>query len=39
VVGAGIGQEVVISSDGRYAREFLKSDATPVRWTIIGIKD
>ena len=39
VVGAGMGQIVLISSDGKYAREVLKSDATPVRWTVIGIKD
>lgn len=37
--GAGIGQRVLISSDGKFAKEILKSDATPVRWTIIGIED
>lgn len=39
VVGAGRGERVMISSDGRFARDFLKADATPVRWTIIGIQD
>lgn len=39
LVGAGTGQSVMISSDGRGAREFLKVDATPIRWTIIGIED
>lgn len=39
VVGAGIGESVLITSDGKYAREFLKSDNTPVRWSIIGIRD
>ena len=39
VVGAGTGETVIISSDGKYAREFLKSDTTPVRWTVIGAKD
>lgn len=39
VVGAGIGERVLITSDGKYAREFLQSDATPVRWSIIGIAD
>jgi hypothetical protein len=29
----------VITSDGRYARELLKTDATPVRWSVIGIED
>ena len=38
-VGAGRGETVLITSDGRYAREWLKTDATPVRWTVIGIKD
>ncbi len=38
-VGAGIGETVLITSDGKYAREFLKSDTTPVRWSVIGIKD
>ena len=38
-VGAGIGDRVMISSDGDGAREMLDVDATPVRWTIIGIAD
>ncbi len=38
-VGAGRGETVMITSDGRGARELLKAEATPVRWTIIGIKD
>ena len=38
-VGTGRGETVMITSDGRFAREFLKTEATPVRWTIIGIKD
>ena len=38
-VGAGIGEVVTISSDGRHARQLLGSDTTPVRWTIIGIHD
>ena len=39
VVGAGIGETVLITSDGKYAREFLKSETTPVRWSVIGIAD
>ncbi len=39
LVGAGVGQSVMISSDGKGAREFLKVDATPIRWTIIGVED
>ena len=38
-VGAGCGETVLITSDGRFSREWLKTDATPVRWTVIGIKD
>lgn len=38
-VGAGRGERVMITSDGRYARELLKHKVTPVRWTIIGIED
>jgi ethanolamine utilization protein EutN len=38
-VGAGRGETVMITSDGRFAREWLNTDATPVRWTTIGIID
>lgn len=38
-VGAGRGETVIITSDGRHARELLNADATPVRWTVIGIRD
>jgi ethanolamine utilization protein EutN len=38
-VGAGRGETVVITSDGRGAREMLGVEATPVRWTTIGISD
>jgi ethanolamine utilization protein EutN len=38
-VGAGRGERVMITSDGRAARELLKAEATPVRWTVIGIRD
>ncbi len=37
--GAGLGDEVMITSDGRTAREMLGSDNTPVRWTVTGIND
>jgi ethanolamine utilization protein EutN len=30
---------VVITSDGRLLREILKSDATPARWSTIGLVD
>ena len=38
-VGAGVGEQVMVTSDGRNARALLNADATPVRWSIIGIKD
>ncbi len=38
-LGAGLGETVIITSDGRAARELLGSDLTPVRWTTLGIKD
>ena len=38
-VGAGRGEMVVITSDGIGARELLHSDTTPVRWSILGIRD
>jgi ethanolamine utilization protein EutN len=38
-VGAGKGQRVMITSDGKYMREILKTEATPVRWSVIGISD
>jgi ethanolamine utilization protein EutN len=38
-VGAGIGDVVIITSDGRGARALLKREDSPVRWTTIGIRD
>lgn len=38
-LGAGIGEEVVITSDGKGTRELLGSETTPVRWSVIGIVD
>ncbi len=38
-IGAGCGDTVLISSDTRRARELLAANATPVRWTTVGIKD
>lgn len=37
--GAGIGQQVMISSDGKGTRELLGDEQTPVRWSILGICD
>jgi ethanolamine utilization protein EutN len=38
-VGAGVGEMVMITSDGRGARQLVGSDKTPVRWTLIGSID
>ena len=38
-LGAGRGQNVILSSDGRGTRELLGSHSTPVRWSVIGIPD
>ena len=37
--GAGKSDMVIITSDGRAARETIGADNTPVRWTIVGISD
>ncbi|MEX0675786.1 MAG: EutN/CcmL family microcompartment protein [Pirellulales bacterium] len=38
-LGAGIGASVVLSSDGKGTRELVKSDNTPVRYSVVGIRD
>jgi ethanolamine utilization protein EutN len=38
-LGAGMGEDVIISSDGKGTRELLQNDNTPVRWSVIGIAD
>ena len=38
-LGAGIGQQVMISSDGAGTRALLGVEATPVRWSVTGIPD
>ena len=39
-LGAGIGDLVIITSDGSYSgREIIGSRATPARWGIVGIID
>ena len=38
-LGAGVGSLVMLTSDGRGTRELLKSDTTPVRWSVLGIDD
>ncbi len=38
-LGAGRGDEVMITSDGIGARELLGDNTSPVRWTVLGICD
>lgn len=38
-VAASVGDVVVITSDGRLLRDFLKSEATPARWSTIALVD
>ncbi len=38
-VGAGVGENVFVTSDGAGARAMLGTAATPVRWTVIGVED
>ena len=38
-LGAGRGDTVLLSSDGQATKELLKSDTTPVRWSVQGIPD
>lgn len=38
-LGAGLGENVFISSDGKGTRELLGRNDTPVRWSVIGILD
>ena len=36
-LGAGSGEEVIISSDGKGTRALLGDDTTPVRWSVVGL--
>jgi ethanolamine utilization protein EutN len=38
-LGAGTGDQVILSSDGKETRTLLKSETTPVRWSVMGIQD
>lgn len=38
-LGSAVGQTVVINSDGKFARELIGNDKTPVRYTVIAIVD
>ena len=38
-VGAGPGDRVMLTSDGKAIREMFDVDNTPIRWAVIGIVD
>lgn len=38
-LGADVGCEVMITSDGASVREMVGTDQTPARWAVIGILD
>ena len=38
-VGSSLGDEVFITSDGAFSRNYLSNENTSVRWTVVGIKD
>ena len=38
-LGAGAGQTVLITSDGKGTRELMQSGTTPVRWSVMGIRN
>jgi len=38
-LGAGIGQRVMISSDGSEARKMVGDESSPARWAVCGIID
>lgn len=38
-LGCGVGDVVVLSSDGLYTRELVGDPQSPARWTVIGIVD
>lgn len=37
--GAGMGQQVIVSSDGKYTRAVLADEKTPGRWSVLAISD
>lgn len=38
-LGAGVGDGVIVTSDGQGTQELLGSETTPVRWSVLGIND
>jgi ethanolamine utilization protein EutN len=38
-LGAGVGERVILNSEGRAVREMMKTENAPVRWSVMGIVD
>jgi ethanolamine utilization protein EutN len=38
-LGAGAADLVILSNDGAAAREMVKAKDSPVRWTVLGVRD
>jgi ethanolamine utilization protein EutN len=38
-LGAGVGDTVIITSNSDIAAEHVKTKATPIRWSVIGVID
>lgn len=38
-LGAGHGQKVLISSDGKGTREMVGDTTSPLRWSVVGLHD
>lgn len=38
-IGVNVGDQVMLSSDGPFARDYLNKEKTPIRWSIIGLVD
>jgi ethanolamine utilization protein EutN len=38
-LGAGVGERVIMNSEGRAVREMMKTEHAPVRWSVMGIVD
>ena len=38
-LGAASGDLVMITSDGKAAREYLQDETSPARWSVVGIVD
>ena len=38
-LGAGLADEVILSNDGAGARQLVGAKDSPVRWTVLGLRD